>query len=359
MATPRRKRLRIAGRVVGRGESADIHLKFSESYLGTPVTIPIHVINSNRPGPRVLITGTIHGDELIGLGIVRQLLYGTPPKLKCGTLVCVPVVNVYGLENHSRYLPDRRDLNRCFPGIRDGSPSSRLAHDFFNEVVLQCDYGIDFHTAAVRMLNYPNVRADMNSEAVRGLARAFGSELIVHGRGPVGSFRRAACEAGVPTIILEAGEVWKLTPDVIGVGMRGIMNVLKWLKMIDGTPERPLFQTTIKKTSWIRADHGGIMGFQVPPGDLVEQGQELATNYSVFGAEHNVLTSPFGGVVLGMTTMPAVKPGEPIYHVAELSRSTLRRVQKRIEEHRGKPRFERISDVMASDIMDLKPEGGG
>jgi len=289
MAVSRRKRLKIAGKVVGRGETADIQLKFSESYLGTPVTIPIRVINSNRPGPRVLITGTIHGDELIGLGIVRQLLYGSPPRLRCGTLVCVPVVNVYGLENHSRYLPDRRDLNRSFPGIQFGSPTSRLAHEFFNEVVRQCDYGIDFHTAAVRMVNYPNIRADMKRENVRGLARAFGCEIIVTGKGPEGSLRRAACEAGIPMIILEAGEVWKLPPEVINVGMRGIENVLKWLKMIDGTPVRPLFQTTIKKSTWVRADHGGILGFQAPPGELVEEGQELATNYSVFGAERNVL----------------------------------------------------------------------
>jgi predicted deacylase len=205
----KRKAFTIAGQKVAPGETRTLSLKFSESYLGSPVTVPIHVLRARKPGPRLLLTGCVHGDELNGMGIIRELLYDQPPKLVKGTLVCVPVVNVYGLEHHLRYLPDRRDLNRDFPGSENGSLSSRLAHVIFENVVRQCDYLVDFHSAAVRRTNYPNIRADLSHPETRALARSFGCELIVNGKGPVGSLRRAALAAGVPSIILEAGEVWK------------------------------------------------------------------------------------------------------------------------------------------------------
>ncbi|MCC5874955.1 MAG: succinylglutamate desuccinylase/aspartoacylase family protein [Candidatus Sumerlaeia bacterium] len=347
---PRAKRFEIAGRVIAPGESADVQLDFSESYLGRAVSIPIRVIRAKKDGPRLFFTGAVHGDELTGIGIIRELLYGEPPKLKCGTLVCVPVVNIFGLENHSRYLPDRRDLNRSFPGIQTGSMTSRVASAVYREIISLCDMGVDFHSAAVRRTNYPNVRADMRNVAIRKMARAFGCELIVNSKGPEGSLRREACKANIPTIILEAGEVWKSEPGVVEAGMRGCLNLLKSLDMIDGDLVPPLFQVTVEKTTWVRAQRGGFLGFHARPGDLVEEGDTLATNYSIFGREQNNLTSPITGIVLGMTTMPAVKPGEPVYHVARLSEPTYRRIKRTIERSPAGGAYKRLRRDLATNI---------
>jgi len=257
---------------------------------------------------------------------------------------------VFGLENHSRYLPDRRDLNRSFPGSASGSMTSRVAHAVFDEILRHCDMGVDFHSAAVRMTNYPNVRADMRNNTVRDMARAFGSELIVNSKGPEGSLRRECCNAGVPTIILEAGEVWKNEPGVVEAGLRGCLNILKNLRMVEGDVEKPLFQVTVEKTTWVRAQRGGFLGFHARPGDLVHEGDTLATNYSIFGRERNILTSPLTGIVLGMTTMPAVKPGEPVYHVANVSKSTFERIRKTLEKSPAESAYKRLRRDLATNI---------
>lgn len=324
----KRKPFIIADRPVKPGESVDLHLEFSESYLGRPVSIPVSVFRAPKNGPRVFLTGAIHGDELTGIGIIRELLFNQPPELRRGTLVCAPVVNIYGLEHHSRYLPDRRDLNRSFPGSPAGSLTSRLAHRVYAEIISQCDYGIDFHSAAVRRTNYPNVRADMTKPEVRRLARAFGCELIVNSKGPDDSLRRTAVRNGIPTIILEAGEVWRIEQGVVDIGVRGCLNVLRELNMINGEPEPPPYHLTIDKTVWVRAQRGGFLTFYARPGDLVQEDEALAANYSIFGREKNVLASPSFGVVLGMSTMPAVQPGEPVYHIATLSERTYNRIKK-------------------------------
>lgn len=358
-----RRRLVILGEEIKLGETRDLRLKFSENYLGHSASIPMRIIRGVTPGPRLFLTGAIHGDELSGIGIIRELLYGEPPEIEKGTLICVPVVNLFGLEYHSRYLPDRRDLNRCFPGGATGSLSSRLANAIYQEIVRKCDYGIDFHSAALRRTNYPNVRADMRNPRVKSLARSFGCELIVDGRGPEGSLRRTATSNDIPTIILEAGEVWKNEPGVVEIGVRGCMNVLKWLGMIQGQVEKPLFQTTITRTTWVRAERGGFLGFHARPGDLVEADQPLATNYNIFGRERRLLTSPTQGIVLGMTTMPAVKPGEPVYHIAELNPRTHARIRKQVKEAGRKHLYRRLQEDLATNINlternDVENHGG-
>ncbi len=297
-----------------------------------------------------MLTGCVHGDELNGMGIIRELLYDQPPKLVCGTLICVPVVNVYGLEHHMRYLPDRRDLNRDFPGSTTGSLSSRLAHVVFEEVVKKCDMLIDFHSAAVRRTNYPNIRADLSNPETRALARSFGCELIVNGKGPVGSLRRATLAAGIPSIILEAGEVWKIEPGVVNVGVRGVMNVLKTLNMVRGTVTPPRFQTQISKTTWVRAERGGTLSFNINPGDLIEKGQVLASNYNIFGDERRQILAPVDGIILGMTTMPVVKPGDAIFHIAHLSRSTLRRIGKKMSEGSNQDLYKQIHSDLSTNV---------
>jgi len=343
-----RKAFKIAGESVALGESKDIRLEISETYTGDKTCVPVRVIRSTKKGPVLLVTAAIHGDEINGTGIIHDFLFGTQITLLKGTLVLVPVVNVFGFESHERYLPDRRDLNRYFPGTPSGSLASRIAHTLTTELVDKCDYCIDLHTAAFQRTNYPNVRADLSSPDCRKLATAFGSALVIDGKGPVGSFRRSSTKRGCPTIILEAGEPWKIEPTVMKIGLQGINNVLRELGMIRGNIRRPPYQVFIRKTTWLRATVGGILKFHVSPGDFVDEGQSIATNYSILGAEQSILKSTVSGIVLSMATMPAVKPGEPICHIALVSPRQLARYEKKLNNAKNDPHNQVQVDLATS-----------
>jgi len=348
-ANPQTKPLRIAGQLIEPGRSYNLHLDYSESYIGVNVSLPIHVLAAPKPGPVLFLTALIHGDELNGLGIIQELLFENNIELNKGVLVAAPVVNVYGLESYSRYLPDRRDLNRSFPGRRSGSLTSRLAHLVFTEVIRHCDYGIDLHTAAVRRTNYPNIRADLDKPEVAELAAAFGCELLVHSKGAVGSLRRTAVNRGIPTIVVEAGEVWKVEPGVVELGIRGVFNVLKHLNMIPGNRVRPAYQSVIRKSRWIRAERGGVLKFHAKPGDVVHTGQVMAASLGIQGRLKHQIVSPWDGIILGMTTMPVVKPGEPVYHLA-LPEEPIQTIKKRISKRDGKALHTRIQADLATNI---------
>ncbi|TVQ56447.1 MAG: succinate dehydrogenase [Phycisphaerales bacterium] len=339
----------IAGTTIAPGETADLRLKVSESYTGDDEAIAIRVIRAQKHGPVVFICAAVHGDEINGTGIIRQLMFDNDLELTRGTAILIPIVNSFGFEANSRYLPDRRDLNRSFPGSQSGSLASRIADSFFREIIQKCDYGIDLHTAAVRRTNYPNIRGDLSMPGVRRIARAFGCELMVNGKGPAGSLRREACRVGCPTIILEAGEVWKIEPGVVDVGVRGVKNVLIELDMLEGEIVAPHYQTRVEKTYWIRSEVGGILTFHVGPGDIVEDGQPIATNVSVVGDAQTVLIAPAGGVVLGMATLPAVKPGEPVCHIA-MPKMKLSTIQKKLGKLPAKNYSRSMRRALATNI---------
>jgi predicted deacylase len=349
---------RIAGRTIKRGETADIKLKVSERYTGDPISLPIRVMRAKRPGPTVFVTAAIHGEELNGVGVIHELMYDDdiagfvpdgPINLTAGTLMLVPIVNIFGFETQSRYMPDRRDLNRSFPGFPNGSLTSRIASIVFREVVQRCEFGIDLHTAAAGRTNFPNIRGDLSKPGVRRLAESFGCELMVNGKGPDGSFRREAVKAGCSVITVEAGEPLKIEPSVLEVGVRGVRNVLIELGMTTGKPTKPAYQLRINKSTWVRADVGGILRFHVSPGQIVAAGQPIATNASVIGQDRNVLTAPTDGVVLGMTTLPTVKPGEPVCHLAVPGRS-LRAIAKRVDKLKATSLAQRIRTDLATNI---------
>jgi hypothetical protein len=342
---PKRPAFTIAGTTVRRGETRDVRLQVSQRYTGDFVTLPVRVIRAAASGPTVFVTATVHGDELNGMGVVHELMFGTPPPLARGVLVLVPVLNIFGFETHDRYMPDRRDLNRSFPGMETGSLSSRLAHLITREIVKPADYGIDLHSAAAPRTNFPNVRGDLRNREVRRMATAFGCELMVNGPGPEKSLRREATKAGCPTIAVEAGEPGKIEPGVLEIGVRGVENVLKELGMLPGEPIRPAYQVRVEKATWVRAEVGGILRFHIAPGEPVEAGQPIATNVSVFGQEQNVLRSPVAGIVLGMTTLPTVKPGEPVCHIAIPNR-TLRAIRKTT----GKAPRDRLHQRVRADL---------
>ncbi len=304
------------------GRSHDVTLALSEGYSGLTIEIPIHIRRAAVDGPVLFVTAALHGDEINGTGAVRQLIQDDDFQLVKGSVILVPVLNLLAFDRHSRYLPDRRDLNRCFPGSLTGSLASRMAFTIFDEIVRRSDFGIDLHTAAIRRTNYPNVRGDLSDPRVNQLAEAFGCEIILSGDGPSRSFRREACRYGCPTIILEGGEVWKVEPGIVATAVRGVKNVLRALEMMDGNPEGPDYQVKVEKTKWIRAERGGFLQFHISPGEIVEVDQPLATNTTLLGRERSVITSPFDAVVIGMTTLPAISPGEPICNLGKLPEET-------------------------------------
>lgn len=343
-----------AGKTIEPGAAKDVKLNVSESYSGMNVHIPLHIRRAVEPGPVVFVTAALHGDEINGTGAIRELLQADDFNLTRGAVILVPVLNVLAFDRHSRYLPDRRDLNRSFPGTATGSLASRMGNSIFNELVMRCDYGIDLHTASVRRTNYPNVRGDMKNPKVKRIAEAFGAEVIVNGKGPSGALRREACLAGCPTIILEGGEVWKVEPGIVESATRGVRNVLRELKMLDGDIESPDYQIVVEQSKWIRAERGGFLQFHVKPGQIVRKGQPLATNNTLLGRERSVLEAPFDSVVIGMTTIPAVSPGEPVFNLGKLPKginpSQLRRLRKEEDGLEG-----RLADDLASNVHVVPP----
>lgn len=309
--------LSLGGAEVPAGARTDLLLKVSESYTGDRTSIPVTVVNGDHPGPVLFVTAAIHGDELNGIGVVRELLGRVEPSGLDGALICVPVVNVLGMQFHSRYLPDRRDLNRCFPGSPGGSTASRIAHTLMTEIVQKADAGIDLHTAANRRMNLPQVRTSLADPQARALAQAFGAPFVIDASIRPGSLRDAADRVGVPVLTYEGGQALRFEDEVIGVGVAGVLRVMAALRMTDGPPPDEAGQIVeCDETHWIRADHGGILDLHVSPGDLVTAGQPLWTVTGPFGRERSQKTSPYEGYVIGMTTLPLVNPGDAVLHIA-------------------------------------------
>ncbi|MCA9125613.1 MAG: succinylglutamate desuccinylase/aspartoacylase family protein [Planctomycetales bacterium] len=337
------------------GTTKNIKLTISESYSGMHVRIPIQIRRAEQEGPVVFITAALHGDEINGTGAIRQLLHSGDLDLIRGSLILVPVLNLLAFDRHSRYLPDRRDLNRFFPGSPEGSLASRMANNVFQEIVLRSDYGIDLHTAAVRKTNYPNIRADMRDANVGRIAKAFGCELILDGKGPDGSLRREASRAGCPTIILEGGEVWKVEPSIVDITINGIKNVLRELGMLEGSPSVVKHQTVISKSKWIRAMRGGFLQFHVTPGEIVAADQPIATNTNLLGVEKSTLYAPFDGIIIGMTTLPAVTPGESVVNIGRLEGPT--QLQSILEGRTANERTEeKLVDDLATNITTVQKQ---
>lgn len=326
-AKKRRKRtpLKFGGQRIPKGTKLDIHLKVSEHYTGQPVDVPITVVRGAKAGPRLFLTAAVHGDEINGIRVIREVLDSIEPEELRGTLVACPVVNRFGFVAHMRYMPDRRDLNRCFPGNPEGPTAYRYAHEIFRHVIEPCDYGVDLHTAGYQRHNLPQVRGDMDHDDVRRLAKAFGAEVILDKSGMKGTLRQAATEAGVPTIIYEAGETFRFQRDAVTRGVQGVVNVMRELKMLKGKPLRPDYQIITKSSAWIRSDHGGIVETFIDAGTLVHEGEAIAAVSDPFGKESGIVRAPFTGLVVGVTTLPMVNPGAPICHLVKL-RKTLETV---------------------------------
>lgn len=313
----------FGGRKIRPGDSADVRLKVSETYTADPISIPVTVVRGRRRGPTLFLTASVHGDELNGVGIIRDLLNEYDLRDLAGTLLAVPVANVPGFLQLQRYLPDGRDLNRSFPGSPRGSLTARVAHMLFEQVIRRSDFGIDLHTGGGERSNYPQIRADLDEPAVAELAHAFGARLIIHGAGPDRSLRRTAVRHGVPTIVYEAGGPRRLEKPFIRAGLDGVLNVLAHLGMIDAEVHPPPLCLEVRKTRWLRAKVGGILNLEVELGQPVRRGDVLCVNTNPFGRERSQLEASFSGIVIGLTRIPLVHPGDAVCHLARQDRRRL------------------------------------
>ena len=323
---------RFAGNLVPPGEKREIYLKVAETFLSTSQAIPVTVIHGAEPGPVGFVTAAVHGDEINGTDIVRRLILELDPLLLKGTLIAVPVVNIPGFLEQSRYLPYHRDLNRFFPGKKKGNNAERIAHKVFSEIIQKCDFGVDLHTASHGRLNLPHIRGDLGKARVRELSRAFGSTVIVNSAGLEGSLRRSATDSGVPTILFEAGETGKFSRSVSLAGLRGVLSMLEAMgmwKVSEKGRRKPPFQVIVQQSEWIRTEKGGILDLAIRPGDVVYQDDIIGEILNPFGRTVTELHAPLTGIVLGISRAPLTIPGAGVVHIARLKK-TLARVERSV-----------------------------
>jgi len=273
------------------------------------------VVNGVREGPTLCLTAALHGDELNGIEIVRRVLYELDPQQLGGTVIGVPIVNLHGFRRNSRYLPDRRDLNRFFPGAAHGSSASRIAHSFFEQVVRRCDALVDIHTGSFQRTNLPQLRADMKVPAVAGLTSGFTATSVLHSEGEPGTLRRAAVEAGIPAVTLETGEPGRLQENKIAHGTQGIAGLLDHLGMVASASARGAPEPVYYESTWVRADRGGLLFGAVSLGQRVRTGELLGTVTDPITNVRSELRAPQDGRVLGMAQNQVVMPGFAAFRI--------------------------------------------
>ncbi|MDT0617421.1 succinylglutamate desuccinylase/aspartoacylase family protein [Salinisphaera sp. P385] len=287
----------------------------SESFLGISVPTPVLVAHGTRPGPVLCLTAAVHGDELNGIEMVRRVLYGLEADELAGTVVGVPIVNLFGFRRSSRYLPDRRDLNRYFPGNAHGSSASRIAHAFFEGIIRHCDALVDVHTGSFHRTNLPQLRADLDHPAVLDLTQGFGAIAVLQSEGPPGTLRGAATQAGIPAVTLEAGEPMRFQPEEVAQGVKGIRSLLNHMKMLSRISLWGEPQPVYYESDWVRADSGGILFSRVGLGDRVKKGDVLGTVTDPITNTRIEVISTVRGQVLGMALNQVVIPGFAAYHI--------------------------------------------
>ena len=315
------------------GETQHLRYTVTETYLGDPVRMPVTVVNGERPGPTVFLSAAAHGDELNGVEVVREVAAEWDLADLCGTLVCMPVLNVPGFIAQQRYLPVYdRDLNRSFPGKAESTSAKRMAHSIFRNFVDPCDFGLDFHTSTRGRSNMLHVRADMTDDTVARVANAFASNVIIDKQGPSGTLRRAATDAGVPTITVEMGEAHRFQRQFIDPALDGVRSVFAEFGLLDSeTVAWPGWRTVVAgsaEKTWIRADAGGLADMHAERGTLVHEGDPIATIGNPFGAASTVVEAPFTGLLIGVAQNPLVYPGNPLCHLVKVDERTRRAIER-------------------------------
>jgi len=301
--------MEILGEIIPAGSNRRLLWSGGQAFDGTPGESPVLVVNGVGKGPTLCLTGAIHGDELNGIEMIRRVLQDLDPGRVKGAVIGVPIVNLEGFRRGSRYLPDRRDLNRYFPGNATGSSASRIAASLFNDIIRHCDGLVDIHTGSLNRTNLPQLRADLRDAAVREFANGFGAFMVLQSPGAAGTLRRAAVDAGIPAVTLEAGEPGRLQSAQVREGTAGIVRLLDALGIVNRmnllTEPRPVYY----RSTWVRSDYGGILFSLVRLGQIVSTGDILGTVTDPVTNSQNLIYSPVRGRVVGMALNQVVMPG--------------------------------------------------
>ena len=314
-----RESISIGEAIFKPGEQGTVDLRVPDLYTHTGITLPVYVVHGKRSGPTLFLSGALHGDEINGVEIIRRILHRKLINRLRGTLIAVPVVNIYGFINKTRYLPDRRDLNRSFPGSDHGSLASRMANVILKEVVSKCTHGIDLHTAAIHRDNLPQVRAVLDDPETERMARSFYAPVILDTKIVAGSLRESAEQMNVSVITYEAGEALRFDEVSIRAGVKGVISTMRELDML------PKLKTRGSKTkepmvarssTWVRASQSGIVRSEKPLGARVSQGERLGVVSDPFGTKEEIITATADGIIIGRTNIPLVNEGEALFHIA-------------------------------------------
>lgn len=321
----------IAGHRIEAGERKRINLVLGTLYNHQEIHLPLEVIHGKKHGPVLLVSACVHGDEINGVEIVSRLMARKQLRNIHGTLIIAPIVNVYGFLNHSRYLPDRRDLNRSFPGSEKGSMAGRLAHLFTNEVLSACTHCIDLHTGAIHRSNLPQIRADLDQEGILKMAEAFQVPVILDNPTIPNSMRYTAQQRGIPLLLYEAGEALRFDENAIRAGVKGILGVMRHLQMLpqpvprqDQSKHKPLRTPVISRSSyWLRSPQGGVLRTQAQLGQLVSKGEVLGHVANPFGESAESIKARTSGIIIGISYLPLVEEGTAIFHIAQFAEDNI------------------------------------
>ncbi|WP_281301241.1 MULTISPECIES: succinylglutamate desuccinylase/aspartoacylase family protein [unclassified Iodidimonas] len=311
----------IAGHEVDPGERIHINVPLPSQSSYMPISMPVHVLHSRHHGPTLFLSAAVHGDEINGIEIIRQVMAHAALGRLRGTLIAVPIVNVYGFTTHTRYLPDRRDLNRSFPGSQHGSLAARLAHVFASEIVDRSTHGIDLHTGANHRTNHPHIRANLDDPDTEQLARAFGTPVIINANMRDGSLRQYAADKQIKTLLYEAGEALRFEPLPVRAGVRGVLNVMRFLGMIRGKPVLDHQVIKASDSQWVRSSSNGLLRVEVRQGARITKGETLGWVSDAVGQNHTRILSPVTGIVIGRTNLPVVNEGDALFHIARFNDS--------------------------------------
>lgn len=332
MATTKPADLVIDGQVIAAGERQEVNLRVAPTYTHDDLSMTVQVVRGRKPGPTLFISGAIHGDEINGVEIIRRVLQSKSLKNIRGTLLAIPIVNVHGFMNQSRYLPDGRDLNRCFPGSARGSLAGRVAHTFVEKIVSKCTHGIDLHTGARHRSNFPQIRADLDQPGTQAMTEAFNVPLALDSKIRDGSLRQCAGDLGIPVILYEAGEALRFDEVYIRAGVKGVINVMREIGMLRKSRrtrprQDPVFSD---QTYWERAPESGVLRTLVPLGAKVSRDQVIGLVADPLGTTETEIRATHAGVVIGRTNLPLVYSGDALFHIARYGRDN-RLVEQQVE----------------------------
>lgn len=321
----------IGGATIEAGKRGNVDLPVADLYTSTSLHMPVQVVNGRRTGPVLFISAAIHGDELNGVEIIRRLLRLQALDRLRGTLLAVPIVNVHGFLEQSRYLPDRRDLNRSFPGSAKGSIAARLANIFLQQIVLKADYGIDLHTGAIDRSNLPQVRASLDDPRANDIALAFGAPVVINANLREGSLRASAADNEIPVIVYEAGEALRFDEIAIRAGLRGILRVMRSIGMLPASKRAPRAQPVVaRSSSWVRAPVSGIVTRRAQLGKSVRAQEPLAVISDPLGSREESVSASFDGIIIGRSNLPLAHEGDALFHVAAFK--NFERAEDAVEE---------------------------